>query len=238
MAEKILGPDGSRRRRRFLFVPVLLVAIAALLIVGGAQAVHDETFQLDGDAISSTTTNAGGHAQSFDWNSFFNSSGVASPALPDGSRPGFTASAFQRDFTTSGANNTFVTSDASTFSTGSKDTLDVTPGWQCGFSNNVNSKTDLSNVYATFYTDPVTSDQIVYFGLERNDNSGDGNIAFWFLQDTVGCTATPGGGNVAFSGHHKDGDVLVVSAFTNGGSISNISAYRWTIDTAHPRRAT
>ena len=37
----------------------------------------------------------------------------------------------------------------------------------------------------------------------------------------------PSGGAVDFSGEHRDGDVLVVSAFTNGGGVSNIDAYRW-----------
>ena len=35
------------------------------------------------------------------------------------------------------------------------------------------------------------------------------------------------GGAVDWTGSHADGDVLVVSAFTNGGGVSNIDAYRW-----------
>ena len=30
-----------------------------------------------------------------------------------------------------------------------------------------------------------------------------------------------------FTGAHADGDVLVVTAYTNGGGVSNIDAYRW-----------
>ena len=52
MATKILGPTGSRRRRRFLLVPILLVACTALFLIGSAQAVHDLQFQLDGNARS------------------------------------------------------------------------------------------------------------------------------------------------------------------------------------------
>jgi hypothetical protein len=67
-------------------------------------------------------------------------------------------------------------------------------------------------------------DQFLYFGLERSTNTGDANVAFWFLQDgSVSCPA--GGGN--FTGNHKDGDTLVVSAFTKGGTVSTINAYRW-----------
>ena len=62
MATKILGPTGSRRRRRFLLVPILLVACTALFLIGSAQAVHDLQFQLDGNARSEVcgTTPDGG----------------------------------------------------------------------------------------------------------------------------------------------------------------------------------
>jgi adhesin/invasin len=205
---------------------------AALLFVAGAQAVHDLSFQLDGDATASTTTSKGGHTQTLDWDSFFNSAGAPSPSLPDASRPGFTASAFVRDFGTNPGcsltgTGSFCTADSTTFTSGSKDTLDITPGWQCTYSNNVNSKTDISNVYAAAYTDPTSGHKLIYFALERNDNSGDGNVAFWFLQDSVGCSSTTNGSNVPFTGHHMDGDILVVAAFSNGGTVSNVSAYKW-----------
>ena len=35
------------------------------------------------------------------------------------------------------------------------------------------------------------------------------------------------GGTATFTGDHTDGDLLVVSAFTNGGVVSNIDTYRW-----------
>ena len=246
MAEKILGPTGSKRRSNFRFLPLALIAVVAiaLFLAGGALAVHDQAFQLDGNTFTSDVTHIGGtppgsNTQNQDWESFINANGTLKSPLP----AGFTDSAFVRDFTANpGCNLTatgsFCTQDASTYATGSKDTLPITPGWQCTYSNNVNSKTDLSNVYSTAYTTPVLADgkkhQIIYFGLERNDNSGDGNIAFWFLQDNVGCTATVSGNNVPFTGQHKDGDILVVSSFTNGGTVSGVNAYRWTIDAAHP----
>src|SRR5712691_7575681 len=52
---RIIGLTGSRRRRRFLFVPILCTAALALFWIAGAHAVHDlGVFQLDGDASSST----------------------------------------------------------------------------------------------------------------------------------------------------------------------------------------
>lgn len=209
--------QGARRRRRTLVA--VAVSIAALGVFSiSALAVHDEEFQLDGNTVDNAAS-----AQDFDWESFFNSAGAESPVLPDASRPGFDAAGFDRDFNTN-ANGSFNTSDASTFSTGSKDTLPITPGWQCGFSSNVNSKTDVTNAYAVSYTDP-TGDEILYFGLERNANTGTGNIGFWFLQDEVSCETTAG--NEPFVGDHVDGDLLIVSEFSNGGAVATIQAYEW-----------
>src|SRR3954454_3451693 len=67
MTERILGPEGSKRRRRFLWVPTLLIACTALFVIASAQAVHDTgRFQLDGDAASGANT-AGTPAASDDW---------------------------------------------------------------------------------------------------------------------------------------------------------------------------
>ena len=117
----------------------------------------------------------------------------------------------------------FVTNDTTTFATGSKDTLPIS-GWQCNFDNNVNSKIDVTNSYAATYT-AADGDEIVYFGIERNVNTGTANVGFWFLQDPVGCSST--GGAVSFTGEHQDGDLLVVSEFSGGGTVSTINAYRW-----------
>lgn len=191
----------------------------ALATGQSAFAVHDEAMQLDGDVSASTTTNIGGSTQSFDWDSFFDAAG-AEKALPSAD---FTASVFTKDFNNSG--NTFLTNDSSTYTTGSKDTLPINPGWQCTASNNVNSKVDIMNAYAAAYTDPISGDQLLYFALERNTNTGDANVAFWFLQDEVNCA--PNGGTGTFTGDHQDGDLLIVSAFTNGGTVSTIDVYRW-----------
>jgi hypothetical protein len=139
--------------------------------------------------------------------------------LPDD----FTAAGFEKDFNSSGS--TFLTNDTTTFATGSKDTLPISPGWQCNFDNNVNSKIDVMNAYAAEYVDPVSGDEVLYFALERNTNTGDANVGFWFLQDEVGCESL--GGSAAFVGDHKDGDLLIVSAFTKGGDVSTIDVYRW-----------
>jgi hypothetical protein len=234
MSDRILGPSGSRRRRALGLAGgkrrrrVLLGALASTValvafLISYASAVHDLDFQLDGDVSASSTTNVGGTTQTLDWDSLFNADGTEKTTLPTG----FTeTSGVLKDFNNTGT--VFETDDQTTFATGSKDTLPITPGWQCNFDSNVNSKIDIMNAYAATYTvptGPVAGHEILYFGLERNTNTGDANVAFWFLQSGVACESE--GGNTAFSGEHQDGDLLVVSAFTNGGEVSNVDVYRW-----------
>jgi hypothetical protein len=181
----------------------------------GADNVKNETFQLDGNIATGVTSPV-----TYDWASFFNSSG-GKLSLPTG----YTASAFVKDFNTTTdrkGNTVFDTNDSSTYTIGSKDTLDVN-GWSCTPANNVTDKGDIMNAYAVAYTDPVSGHKFMFFGLERNANAGDANVAFWFLAGSASCP-TAGG---SFTGTHHNGDLLIVSAFTNGGSVSNINAYEW-----------
>ena len=218
MARKVIGPTGSRRRR-WVFLCTAAVTIAlAVLIVPSALAVHDEAFQLDGDVIASTTTNYGGVTQNYDWDSMFTSAGANQSPLPTG----FTAAGFKTDYTLK--NGGFGNLDNSTYTQGSKD-IDNVGQWVCTAANNVTDKGDIINAYATAYTNGDGS-QFLYFALERSSNNGDANVGFWFLQDgTVGCDASNGTTN--FSGAHQDGDIFIVSAFTKGGDVSTITAYRW-----------
>src|SRR4029079_3402418 len=136
-------------------------------------------FQLDGDVLSSTTTSVGGTTQLIDWDAIFTAAGANQTPLP----ANFTNAGFAKDFNNNGTN--FVTNDQTTFATGSKDTLPITGGWQCNFDNNVNSKINIMTADAATDTDPATQDEIIYFALERNTNTGDANVGFWFLQDDV-----------------------------------------------------
>ena len=219
-----LRKSATKPRQRWA---LLIGAVAALTLTVAAitLAVHDEEFQLDGDVIASTTTDIGDTTQLLDWDSLFDENGAEITPLPDG----FEADdiGFEKDFENDGTD--FITSDTTTFATGSKDTLPIAD-WQCNFDNNVNSKIDVMNAYAALYTDPDSGDEIVYFALERNTNTGDANVAFWFLQDEVGCTST--GGAVDFTGGHSDGDLLIVSAFSGGGTVSSVDVYEWVGDDA------
>jgi hypothetical protein len=213
----------GRRLKRWLSSIALLVTLG-LIIVPVLLAVHDEAFQLDGNVIDTDVTNIDGQTQNVDWATLINPDGSTHTAalVPSGT-PGFHHAKLDADFGIN-TNGSFNTLDGTTYTTGSKDTLSITPGWQCTISNNVNSKVDLMNVYAADYTAP-NGNRFLYFGLERNVNTGDANIGFWFLQGDASCVST--GGTVAWTGHHSDGDLLIVSAFTKGGTVPGITAYAW-----------
>ncbi|MCK2094402.1 hypothetical protein [Thauera aromatica] len=193
---------------------VVMTGVSPALAVNPA-----DYFQLDGNLtdgdLNSTPTKP-------DWTDIFQGKlptgeegATAKASLP----AGFSATTFIADF------NIDDTKDVSLFATGSKDTLNITPGWECKRTNNVNDKTDINNAYAVARTVVVngTSHLIVYFALDVAANDGTKNVAFWFLKDPdVGCVA-----NGAFVGNHSDGDVLIVSEFTNGGAVSTIKAYQW-----------
>lgn len=228
-----LSRSNPRARARWLLLGgvtlTLMVAVAAVTL-----AVHDLDFQLDGDTSETAYSVPLGATLPYDWDSLFNADGTPTGVIDPDAATGFNGGSFDRDFETklnrndtcslTSAGTIFCTRDSSTFATGSKDTLDITD-WQCNRDNNVNSKIDIMNAYAVQYVDPSNGDRIMYFGLDKNKDNGNNNVAFWFLRGTADCESA--GGAVDFTGAHQDGDVLVVSAFTNGGGVSNIDAYRW-----------
>jgi hypothetical protein len=210
------------------------LSIALLTVTGLALAVHDLDFQLDGDTTTIDQTPSSPGTPALDWDSLFNSDGTNKSIIVPTNNPGFTHGDFVRDFrlkvsrtdcslTSTDATKPFCTADTTTFATGSKDILAIS-GWQCNKDNNVNSKIDIMNAYAASYK-AANGDRIIYFGLDKNKDNGNNNVGFWFLQGNADCDAT--NGTATWSGSHTDGDVLVVSEFTNGGGVSGITAYQW-----------
>jgi uncharacterized repeat protein (TIGR01451 family)/fimbrial isopeptide formation D2 family protein len=100
---------------------------------------------------------------------------------------------------------------------GSKDENDI-PAWAIT-TNSVPDKDELLDAYAAVYQ--KDGETWVYFGADRFDNDGDAQIGFWFFQGDVGIS----GGD--FTGAHVDGDVLILSEYTNGGVVDLVCAYEW-----------
>jgi uncharacterized repeat protein (TIGR01451 family) len=235
-------------KRKFLTAGATVVLVAGMLAGASAVlAVHDEGMQLEGNATAADLTYtdldpgaaprpgvlAGAYAGLYDWDSLVtitgtpapgNAEGAATP-IADASLPdGFTNSDFQKDFNNTGT--TFLTFDTTTFATGSKDGQDI-PGWQCNRDANVNSKIDIMNGFAAVMEQGTH--KFLYFGLDKAKDNGNNNVGIWMLQDpSVGCVSS--GSAVTFTGHHVVGDLLIVSAFTNGGGVSSITAYEWIAD--------
>jgi uncharacterized repeat protein (TIGR01451 family) len=109
--------------------------------------------------------------------------------------------------------------DTSYFTGGGSKDENLLSEWAWTSTDVAPDKDELLDVFAAVYENGATR---VYFGADKFDDSGDAQIGFWFFQDNVSL-----GANGAFSGTHTVGDVLVLSDFTNGGSVDLICVYEW-----------
>ena len=64
---------------------------------------------------------------------------------------------------------------------------------------------------------------IIYFGADRTSNDGDAFMGFWFFQANV----TPLAGGTFGPGVHQDGDILIITDFSGGGSTVSLAVYEW-----------
>jgi hypothetical protein len=235
MTERVLGERGSKKRGRFMLLPLLVTAAFALFWIAGAQAVHDTgTFELEGNATNDavlgddwdnvckqvTITDDTSNAITDECASAANTSGATSVAFA--SEPDRSASIF-----TGG---------------GSKDPEEIDQwAWKDG-AGGLPDKDNLLHAFGARYsvpqvdTTPATSCptsiagttcDILYFGSDRFDNSGDAVQGFWFLQNKVELGSNKVGGGQGFTGLHKPGDLLVLSDFSNGGDVSTIRVFEW-----------
>jgi hypothetical protein len=178
---------------------LLGIGVIAALIIGwqvAAFAVHNEgVFELDGNANNEA-------AAGDDWSNIF--------TPPNGA----TDTAFLEE----------EPADASSIFTGggSKDPIDI-PSWKWKDGGGLPDKDNLLHAFAASYT-ASDGDDLLYFGSDRFDNSGDAVQGFWFFQNEVTDQGTPSG---TFTGTHKLGDLLVLSDFSNGGGTATIAVYEW-----------
>ncbi|OLC17131.1 MAG: hypothetical protein AUH29_03195 [Candidatus Rokubacteria bacterium 13_1_40CM_69_27] len=177
----------------------MIVFVAALALgATPALAVHTSPLEIDGDVIPFSAQ---------DWQTLFFSGGVfnCSTTAPGGTATSKTCVSERLDDT------------ASIFTGGgSKDGLDI-PFW-AGKEGSVPDKDNLVTAFAARYTSGT--DQILYFGGDRFATNGDAQIGFWFFQDNVQFNPSTG----TFSGNHQVNDILILSNFTQGGTLTNIQA--------------
>src|SRR2546422_10913903 len=168
-------------------------------------------FELDGNIVKDSTT-----PLPTDWGALFDSNGVTQP-LPSGG--------LDAHWVNDGPH---AVTDLTTFTTGSKDTLDIAnAGWQCTPSGNITPKDDILHSYSFAIvpqSGPRAGDLLVYGGFERFANNGAGDLGLWLLQDpTVACSSTKGA--VSFTGAHVVGDILLVGEFSTGGAVSPLKKF-------------
>ena len=188
-------------------VPLFTRAFA-LTDVGNAGV-----FELDGNIVKDSSGTF-----PTDWGALFDTSGVTQP-LPAG--------ALDAHWVNDGPH---AVTDLTTFTTGSKDTLDIAnAGWQCTPSGNLTPKDDILHSYSLAITPqsgPRMGHLLVYGGFERFTNNGAGDLGLWLLQDpTVACSSTKGA--VSFTGAHVVGDILFVGEFSTGGTVTTLNAFEW-----------
>jgi len=201
---------GTRRRKvRLAAVAAALFSLIAFLLGPAAFAVHDTgAFELDGNATNQSLTPGD------DWDNVCHQ--VNPTACPTGAN-------------TTGATAVDWVSEpnlsASIFTGGgSKDPQDIS-NWAWKNAGGLPDKDNLLHGFAARYS---TSDgEVLFFGSDRNDNSGDAQQGFWFFQNAIGLNGGPSGGGTAFTGVHRTGDLLVISDFSNGGGTSFITVYTW-----------
>lgn len=128
---------------------------------------------------------------------------------------------------------------------GSKDGIDI-PSWKWkDASGGLPDKDNLNHAFSVRYSIATPTSncpglgisspfcELLYFGADRFDNSGDAQIGFWFFRGPV--TANPVTGT--FTGVHTagtvphsastPGDILVLSDFTQGGTQPTVRVFEW-----------
>src|SRR5262249_33389961 len=179
--------------------------------------------ELDGNVVTESAT-------THDWDQVFADAG--SPAtrgtFTSGAISGAVAGSFVTDAVNSNADDIFTGG-------GSKDTQGIQEGPWKFTASKPQGKNDITHAYAALYN-TADGHSILYAALDRFDNSGDATVGFWFFRNNVTeSSAVSGNGTGPFVGQHSDGDILLVSDFTTGGSVSTIKVFRWTGDDATGR---
>ncbi len=210
------------------------VAFAQFSSPGGGVDDSNGVFQLEGNATTDTgicfqvsppliaTPGAGNSCpsgltfvafglQTDDWANIF--TGVSLHAVA--------TTGIVTDVTNSTSDNIFTGG-------GAKDTNGLQSGPWLWKNGKPQGKDDIAHAYAAAYSRSSDDHTLIYFGMDRFDNSGDATAGFWFFQDsTVGLGGAKSGSGTHFTGQHMDGDLLIVSDFSIGGAVSTIEVFKW-----------
>ena len=250
MTQKILGPEGSKRRKRFWLVPMLAALFAVVFFVAGATGEpggppnSPRIFELDASLDPSTTsppnaavTDNATSGLPDDWDRVCKTAtaGTASPQCTGAVNDHAIARSFDSETTATG------TADQRTIFTtgGSKDQRRMS-SWQWkDNAGGLPDKDNLLHAMAARYEGHATpKSSYIFFGADRFDNSGDAQIGFWFFRSRSAqgrrhfrhsgqasaaeprCTRPVGSARST-----NAGDILILSDFTNGGTQPTIRVF-------------
>jgi hypothetical protein len=237
MTQTVLGPKGSPRRRWTLLLPFIAVLAFAVLYIAGAQAVNQTgAFELEGNAVSANANPPRGPAD--DWDRVCHqvtAGGTDSAGHATGAQctsASNTTGATAVSWVDSRVNQEIYTGG------GSKDFGDPQDEWLWKPKDTVPDKDTITHSFAARYSLPksattcpapaaATTCEVIFFGSDRFANDGDAQLGFWFFQNKIETTNTSSQGGFKFSGHHRTGDLLVISDFSVGGTTSTIKVYSW-----------
>jgi hypothetical protein len=213
------------KRRRWLVSGLTIVGLLALAIgtATPALALDTSVFELDGNAV----TDHAGTGLPDDWDR------VCHSVLGTDCSTTNNANSGSVEFASQGA------ATGTTFTGGgSKDPIDISSWAWNQATGGLPGKDILLNGFAARYNsaanDSVCPGSVaagtcaqIFFGMDRFDNSGDAQNGFWFFQNQITLDSMKIGSGQSFNGVHKNGDLLVVSDFSVGGSTATISVFEW-----------
>jgi hypothetical protein len=213
---------GARRNRRFLFLPLavialLVVAIVALAVgpVGTASKFEDD----DGNLVDNTplfvpATGAG----DIDWNNF-------DPTTWTGTAPDRTSTKSFQGWAFTGLEDAQATTSDDSFAGGTKQNDNcATVG-----TGKADNKADLKRIYMASKT--LTNGHVIlnlaWVRIPQNTTSPSAHVAFEFNQSDQACAGANHDGLVQRS-TANGGDMLILYDFEGGTDIPVISISRWT----------
>jgi hypothetical protein len=237
----------KQRGRRLLTALAAVSVVAGTLLVGSAVLAVNATgaFELDGNASTLHGAGAPDDADRVCYQNAINPVAQGGLGLSAGAaqtlctaNAGVSTVVGPPSITPEAASWADATVDLTIFTGGgSKDPQDPGNSWLWKPKDTIPDKDTIDHAFAARYaltpnattcpSNGAPTCEVIFFGVDRFDNSGDAQLGFWFFKTNVGLTNTASQGGFKFSGHHVNGDLLVLSDFSIGGTTSTIAAYFW-----------
>jgi len=223
----------EQRARKPITALAIIALVTGILAVSANVLAVAQTgaFELEGNAVTEA-----GVAGNDDWDRV-----CYEQAIEDGLTAAQAQALCTANQGTTGATATTwvdATANPTIFTGGgSKDPQDVS-SWLWKPKDTVPDKDTIRHAFAARYSLPKdaancpapatsTTCEVVFFGMDRFANDGDAQLGLWFFQNPIGLTNISSQGGLKFSGVHQENDLLLISNFSNGGTVATISAYFW-----------